>query len=298
MTQIMIKGSWDDYKVAYQVAIDGSLNKAGQSLNINHATVLRRINQLEKALEIKLFIRHQRGYKLTDAGHLLMDEMPELISRFATLENQLQNVEGNMNGELRITTISTYIPELSFILTAFRKQYPTVRIKLITTDALVPLDSGITHVALRVGPKPNGVDLIVKNISQIKTSFYAHESYVDLFGIPKNVSEFNQHAWVLPSEEKYHIPYINYVVKKIEKDNIIFQCNSIPDVSQAVIAGMGIGPISDVYAKQLPNLVPIPIDLPTDEEAIWCVYHKDLKHSYRIKCFYEFLINYKNNKYI
>lgn len=288
----MIKGSWDNYKVAYQVAIDGSLSKAGQSLNINHATVLRRINQLEKALEIKLFIRHQRGYQLTDAGHLLMDEMPELIARFATLENQLQNVEGNMNGELRITTVNTYIPEFSIILNAFRTQFPTVRIKLITTDDIVPLDSGIAHIALRVGPKPNGVDLIVKKISQIKTSFYAHKDYVKTNGCPQSAKDFIEHSWVLPSAEKYHIPYITYIVNKIEKNNIVFQCNSFPDVSQAVIAGMGIGPVSDTYAKQVPNLVPVPIDLPNDEEAIWFVYHKDLKHSFRIKCFYNFMINH------
>lgn len=279
--------------MAYQVAIDGSLSKAGQSLNINHATVLRRINQLEEALEIKLFIRHQRGYQLTDAGHLLMDEMPELIARFATLENQLQNVEGNMSGELRITTVNTYIPEFSLILNAFRTKYPTVRIKLITTDDIVPLDSGIAHIALRVGAKPNGVDLIVKSISQIKTSFYAHKDYIKAYGCPQSIKDFIDYSWVLPSSEKYHIPYITYIVNKIEKSNIVFQCNSFPDVSQAVIAGMGIGPVSDTYAKQVPNLVPIPIDLPKDEESIWFVYHKDLKHSFRIKCFYNFMINYQ-----
>ena len=52
---------WHDYKIAYHVALDGSLSQALVSLRLNHATVLRRVNQLEQALEETLFIRHQRG---------------------------------------------------------------------------------------------------------------------------------------------------------------------------------------------------------------------------------------------
>lgn len=282
---------WDDYKIAYQVALDGSLSKAGQSLNINHATVLRRINQLEEYLEVKLFIRHQRGYKLTDAGCLLMDEMPELIARFSTLENQLQNVEKQISGELRITTISTYAPELSLILKAFLNEHPSIRIKLITTDDLIPLDSGIAHISLRVGAKPDGVDSIVREINQMQISYYAHKDYVKEKGLPQSIKEFNQHCWVLPTSNKYKIPFIGYIADRIEKSSIRFQCNSLTDTSQAVISGMGIGPVSDNQAKQIPDLVPVPLDLPISEETMWFVYHKDLKHSVKIKCFYDFIMN-------
>ncbi|MGL1958070.1 MAG: LysR family transcriptional regulator [Colwellia sp.] len=283
--------SWDDYKIAYQVAVDGSLSQAGKSLGINHATVLRRINQLESALEIKLFIRHQRGYKLTDAGYLLLDEMPDLFVKFATLENNLKNVEGNISGELRITTVSTYTPALAPALSAFIKAYPDIRIKLISTDDIISLDSGVTHVSLRIGPKPDGVDLIAKELTQIHTSYYADKNYVQEFGLPQSINELNAHAWVLPTPNKYRIPFVRYVTDKIDKKNIVFQSNHFPDVSQAVIAGMGIGPLENHLASLNASLVEVPLDLPISKEAIWFVYHKDLKHSIRLQCFYEFLKN-------
>lgn len=294
--KLMKKSTWDDYKIAYQVAIDGSLSKAGQSLNINHATVLRHINQLEECLELKLFIRHQRGYKLTDAGCVLMDEVPELIARFSALEDQLQNVEKQITGELRITTISTYAPELSLILNTFLKEHPSIRINLLTTDDLIPLDSGVAHVSLRAGAKPDGVDLIVKRIKQMRISYYAHKDYVARKGLPKTVDEFNQHSWVLPTSDKYKIPAIGHIIDKIEKNNIILQCNSVNDASQAVIAGIGIGLISDNQAKQTPYLVPVELDLPKNEEIMWLVYHKDLKHSVKIQCFCDFILNNQANK--
>jgi len=281
--------SWDDYKIAYQVALDGSLSQAGKSLRINHATVLRRINQLEQALEIKIFIRHQRGYKLTDAGHVLIDEMPELLANFARIENRLHNVENEITGELRLTTISAYTPVLTPILRDFRECYPAIRLKLLSSDKIIPLDSGIAHVSLRVGPCPDGTDLIVKKLSQIKTSYYAHQEYIDKFGLPKNLEQLNAHVWALPTADKYRLPFIRYIVDKIDKEKIIFQSNLFTDVHQAVISGMGIGPLGDHQAALHPYLVKVDLDLPESEEAMWFVYHKDLKNNSRVSCFYDFL---------
>ena len=281
--------SWDDYKIAYQVAIDGSLSKAGVSLRINHATVLRRINQLEQALEVKLFIRHQRGYKLTDAGSILMDEMPELLAKFSSLENKLQNVEGEISGELRITTVSSYSPIITPTLKDFRAAYPKIRLKLISTDDIVPLDSWAAHVSLRAGPCPTGTDIIVKQLTQLTTSYFAHQDYIAEFGLPKSLSELADHFWVLPTPEKYRIPFINYIVDKIDKNNIVFQSNHFPDIHQAVMSGMGIGPLDEQQAALNPRMTNIGFDIPNKEESIWFVYHKDLKHSARIQCFYQFL---------
>lgn len=281
--------SWDDYKVAYQVALDGSLSQAGKTLEINHATVLRHVNRLEQALEVKLFIRHQRGYQLTDAGSVLMDELPDLIAHFVRLENKLHNVEGRISGELRITSLSSFSSQLTPALKAFRDEYPGIRIKLLSTDDIVPLESGAAHISLRAGPKPNGPDLIVKNLTKLATQYYVAQSYIDKFGMPQSSNELNDHYWALPTSDKYRIPFIRHIVDKIDKDKIIFQSSHFPDVNQAVIEGMGIGPVSVFQASQIKNLVKVPIDLPQSQEAMWFVYHKDLKHSARVQCFYECL---------
>ncbi|MFT5807855.1 MAG: DNA-binding transcriptional LysR family regulator [Moritella dasanensis] len=282
--------SWDDYKIAYQVAIDGSLSQAGKSLNINHATVLRRVNQLETALEVKLFFRHQRGYKLTDAGAILLAELPELIARFSKLEHQLQNVESNISGELRISTISSYSSQLAPTLKAFRDIYPAIRIKVLSTDDIVPLESGAAHVSLRAGPKPNGADLIVKELTRFKTNYYASKDYITEFGQPSTDNTLNDHYWVLPTANKYRIPFVRHIVDNIDKERIVFQSNHFPDVNQAVIEGMGIGPMGEHQAKLYPSLVQVTLNSPKSEEAMWFVYHKDSKHSARVKCFYEFLL--------
>jgi DNA-binding transcriptional LysR family regulator len=281
--------SWDDYKIAYQVALDGSLSKAGKSLNINHSTVLRRINQLEISLKVKLFIRHQRGYKLTDAGYVLMDEMPDVLAKLSSLENKLHHVEDDISGELRITTVSSYSSVITPKLSGFLQQYPNIRLKLISTDTIVSLDSGAAHISLRAGQKPDGPDLIVKKLIALKTAYFATPSYVEKYGIPTSLDQLNEHLWVLPSAEKHHIPFVELIIKNINRENIVFESNIFPDIYQAVISGMGIGPLAEHQAILRPTLHHIPLELPDNDESIWFVYHKDLKHSARINCLYDFL---------
>ena len=281
--------SWDDYKIAFQVAVDGSLSQAGKSLKINHSTVLRRINQLEESLNVKLFIRHQRGYKLTDAGYVLMDEMPEILAKFASLANKLHHVENDISGELRITTVNSYSPVITPIFSKFLALYPKIRLKLISTDNIVRLDSGEVHISLRAGKKPDGPDLIVKKLMALKTTYFATPEYIEKYGVPTTLPQFNEHLWVLPSAEKHHIPFVQRVLEHIDKDKIVFQSNVFPDVHQAVIAGMGIGPLSEHQASLHPRLVPVPLPIPKHDEFIWFVYHKDLKHSKRINCLFDFL---------
>ena len=41
---------WDDFRIAYQLSLLGSLSRTGELLGVNHSTVLRSVNRLEEAL--------------------------------------------------------------------------------------------------------------------------------------------------------------------------------------------------------------------------------------------------------
>ncbi|MBE0365041.1 hypothetical protein PULV_a3349 [Pseudoalteromonas ulvae UL12] len=281
--------SWDDYRIAYQVALDGSLSKAAISLNINHSTVLRHINRLEEHLKVTLFIRHQRGYQLTDAGFVLLNKMPTFESNFAQLHNLLNECEHEIRGKLRITTVLTYSTELNPALKAFIEAHPHLRIEIIATDEIVPLKSGSVHVSIRIGKKPSEPDIIAKHLADIEIGYYAAQTYIDKHGTPSQPDEFQNHAWVLPSGGKRAIPFVDYINQHIKEDNIIYQSNHFPDVHQAVIDGFGIGPLDKKQTILHPHLQPIQSINLAPAESVWFVYHRDLKHSHRVKLLYQFL---------
>jgi len=282
---------WDDYRIVYQVAESGSLSKAATKLQCNHATVLRRVNRLENALNIKLFIRHQRGYKLTDAGTILMNEMPAIFTEFNRLESLLGNVEQDISGNLRITSVLEFTALLNPALLQLRKAYPKLRIQVISTDEIIPLASGAVHVSLRAGSKPQDPDLIARKIMDIKMGYYATDDYVKQHGLPANINDYNQHDWVMPSADKQYLPFVKNVLKHIDKERIVYQSNDFLDVQLAVKSGMGIGLISKMHVSEKEGLQKLPLGNEIDGSGeLWYVYHRDLKQNAKVQTLYRYLM--------
>src|SRR3546814_6961275 len=59
---------WDDVRYFLAVAREGSVRAAAGRLGVNHATVLRRMAQLEERLGAQMFEKLPSGYRLPPAG--------------------------------------------------------------------------------------------------------------------------------------------------------------------------------------------------------------------------------------
>src|SRR6201999_126352 len=77
---------WYDVRYFLAVARGGSVRAAAGRLGVNHATVLRRIAQLEERLGARMFEKLPSGYRLTDAG----EEILELANQMEASSQQLE----------------------------------------------------------------------------------------------------------------------------------------------------------------------------------------------------------------
>src|SRR3569833_3732195 len=94
---------WDDVRYFLAVARGGSVLSAAGRLGVNHATVLRRIAQLEQRLGAQMFEKLPAGYRLTAAG----EEVLELAGQMAASSHQLAprvfGRDQSVRGLLRVT---------------------------------------------------------------------------------------------------------------------------------------------------------------------------------------------------
>ena len=82
---------WDDVRYFLAAAREGSVRAAAKRLAVNHATVLRRIAQLEERLGAQMFERLPSGYRLTSAGEEVLELAVQMEASSHQMETRVSN---------------------------------------------------------------------------------------------------------------------------------------------------------------------------------------------------------------
>ena len=80
---------WDKLKSFYEIAISKSISKASAKLNISQSALSRQIQDLEYDLKTPLFIRHQKGVRLTEQGENLFQTVFDINNTISNFESKL-----------------------------------------------------------------------------------------------------------------------------------------------------------------------------------------------------------------
>src|SRR5258708_20549650 len=94
---------WDDVRYFLAVARGGSVRAAAERLGVNHATVLRRIAQLEERLGVHMFEKLPSGYRLTAAGEEVLEFSDQMEASSHLLETCGFWRHHTVAGRLRVT---------------------------------------------------------------------------------------------------------------------------------------------------------------------------------------------------
>ena len=70
------------------VAREGSITKAANVLHITQPTLSRQLQDLEKELKHKLFVRGQHSVSLTEEGHILRQRAEEIVDMVEKTKNE------------------------------------------------------------------------------------------------------------------------------------------------------------------------------------------------------------------
>ncbi len=76
---------WNDLNFFLAVAREGGLSPAAKATSRSPATLGRRMRELERSLGREFFIRHDRGYEMTEEGRKLLGELSEIEAQIIRL---------------------------------------------------------------------------------------------------------------------------------------------------------------------------------------------------------------------
>lgn len=239
------------------VSREGSITRAANSLHLTQPTLTRQLQDLEKELNQKLFIRGKYKVTLTPEGMLLKKRAEEIIEMVDKTEAEFQSLSETFSGDIYIgggeTESMKYIAE---VIKDIQVNYPAVKFHIYSgnaEDVTEKLDRGLLDFGVLIQPvdlsKYDYIELPEKDIWGVlmrKDNSLAEKKTIrldDLIEVPILASRQMSPKYSKDSG------FLDWFGNKFEYLNISATYNLIYNAAIMVKAGIGLAITLDKLAN-------------------------------------------------
>lgn len=174
----------------------GSLSAGAERANVPLPTLSRRIRELERQLNVQLFMRSTRGARLTDAGQRFYEQAIGGIETLADSERAVMDDQARIKGRLRLSIPPAFEPWWR-VLRAFQKRHRDIELSVYVTERRIDLLNDGIDVVLRVGSVVDE-SLVARKVAAYRHVLVASPAFIEAHGVPKslaNLQELPCAAW-------------------------------------------------------------------------------------------------------
>lgn len=278
---------WDDTRTFLAVARHGTLSGAAAELHLGIATLSRRIERLEQALQLPLFVRQQSGYRLTEEGAGLVAKAEALEVAAAAFTTGV-SMQAQMTGRVRLATAENLATELILpALPEFRRQYPGIILELVTDISTVNLHRRDADLAIRM-VKPERGHVTLRRIGTLGYGLYGSVDYVAQRKPSPDAGGYDSDAFITWGEMQSHLPAAQWSERILQGREPALTTTSVSTQVAAVKAGLGMAVLPHFVARNA-ELVCVTSELGIDQ-PIYLVIQTDLTQSKRVRAVADFLV--------
>ncbi len=170
-----------------RVVQKGSFSAASRYTGVPVATVSRRVNDLERSLNVRLLERSTRQLRLTGAGSTLYEFVSRGLEEMDAGVLALQNRETELSGTLRLSVPRNFEPWWS-LLNNFQKKYSRIKLDIYATERNVDLIEDGIDVSLRIGDI-DYLSAVARKLIDYRHILVATPEFITAFGKPKTPHE-------------------------------------------------------------------------------------------------------------
>ena len=274
--------NWDDLRFLLAVARSGSMSGAARELNVNHATVIRRIRSLESQLGSRLFERSGHSYAITPAGQVAFDAAERMEAQSVGVERQVIGQATALSGTIRVTGVEPM--GRTFLLPAIREFteiYPDIVIDLSLSQRAYDLGMREADVAFRVTDHPPQ-DLVGKKLATMQLGVYTKAGgSLD----PGDITEIISMTHLKDMNIHWEDQYFHHARVSLVTDSPAVAADAVREGFGATMLPLAVGEMDS-------ELVLIP-SIPTVKGSeIWLLTHVDVRTNVRMRVFRDFMQEY------
>lgn len=255
-------------------------------MDVGLATVSRRIERLEAAVGLPLFLRQQSGYLLTEDGRALIEKAEEIEAAAGSLISGLKTGAG-VSGHVRLATAENLASELILPeLARLRTDYPGLTLEIVTDVATVNLHRGDADLALRM-LRPQRGNVSVQQLGMLGHGLYGAASHVAARGRPADTGAHDRDEFIGWAESYSYLPAAQWIERVLRGRAPVVTTTSLATQLAACQGGLGLAVLPHFLARPR-GLVCVDAQLGLDQ-PIWLVQQSDLSQSRRVRAVAGFL---------
>lgn len=244
---------WQDVRVFLALGRYRSLSAAARALQVNHATIARRIQSLEHSMGDKLVERRPDGYVLTPAGEVALQAATGMEAAAQALARAEHGQAGELRGLVRVNAPPALAHAfLAAQLAKVTAAHPGLDIDLATDLHSISLNRRQADIAVRLG-QPGDGDLIAKPAGRMAFGFYGTRQRCEEVaqGLPPVFISFD--------EQNSDMPETGWLLRQFPRARLAFRAENQVLQATAARAGAGIALLPHYIGRQVPELQLCPL---------------------------------------
>lgn len=276
---------WDDLRYLLAAEQTGSFAAAARRLQVDQATVGRRLRALQEAIGTSLLERTPGRLSLTEAGRRALHAAQEMDLAALHLERTIEAGIPEVAGVLRITATEALASRvLAPQLAKLTSRHPGLMVELHGSNQTLSLSRREADVAVRLY-RPVEHAVAARRVGTLGFALYASRDYMRKRGQPDAMLQghdlLGYDRPLAASSEALGW------VDEFPGARVVLRCNSAFSILAATSAGLGVGVLPCFIADSEPGLARALPQLRTRE--IWLAVHGDLRRSARTRVGLDFV---------
>ncbi|RMX15392.1 LysR family transcriptional regulator [Vandammella animalimorsus] len=280
---------WDNLRFFLALARTGTLVNAARTVQVDHTTVSRRIQALEKQMGAPLFAREASGHRLTEAGRHLLPQAEAMEAAFLSIESSSLVTQEGLSGLVRVGVpegLGTQV--LAAPLAELARQHPSLVIDLLALPRLVHLSRREADIVISL-ERPTRGSVVVTKLSDYVLRLYGARDYLAQHAPIASMDDLAEHTFISYVDDLLFSKQLQFLESFFQPQHFGLRSTSVLAQYQAVRAGAGLAILPAFIGDRDPALVQLLPQQAQFQRTFWMSMPAEIRHLARVQAVWQFL---------
>jgi DNA-binding transcriptional LysR family regulator len=279
---------WDNLQVFLTIARTGRVSAAARRLDVEHTTVSRRLEVLEKELGVPLFYRTTTGYLLTPHGKNVVASAETMERAAIAVAARAREGSGAIAGRVRLALAPEFASHwLAPELPTLRAKHPHIELQILVGTRERDLTRGEAELSIQ-SPRPRQQGLVAVRIAHTTAALYASKALIGSGRFWVNSVEALRDFSLLVYTSPYQmLQQAKWFQAILSSATIGLETNSTHTLLAAARAGAGIAVLPRFVAREDDELIAVSDNVA--DHDVWLITHPEFRRDPKVRATADFL---------